>query len=101
LDYGHAGTNNDVNILHSSDFYQSFLDGRMEELEEDVVPFKIVDEDFQKMFVLVDGAYPQFGCFVKPERFPILAKERKLMEWQSASQKDIESKLRSIIDCKF
>jgi Plant transposon protein len=90
LDYGHAGTNNDINILQSSDFYQSFLDGRMSELESDAVPFSIADEQFDKMFVLTDGAYPQFDRFVKPLRFPVLREERKFMEWQSASRKDIE-----------
>jgi Plant transposon protein len=90
LDYGHAGTNNDVNILQASDFYQSFLDGRMEELERAVVPFSINNEVFNKMYVLTDGAYPQFDRFVKPERYPILPEEKKFMEWQSASRKDIE-----------
>jgi hypothetical protein len=90
LDYGHAGTNNDINVLQSSDFYQSFLDGRMDELERDVVPFKINNEQFDKMFVLADGAYPQFDRFVKPLRFPIKTEERKFMEWQSAARKDIE-----------
>jgi hypothetical protein len=42
------------------------------------------------MFVLTDGAYPQFDRFVKPLRFPVLPEERKFMEWQSAARKDIE-----------
>lgn len=100
LDYGHAGTNNDVNVLQASDFYQSFLDGRMEELEKDVVPFTISGEVFQKMFVLTDGAYPQFDRFVKPQRFPILAEERKFMDWQSASRKDIERAF-GILQCQW
>lgn len=100
LDYGHAGTNNDVNILHASDFYQSFLDGRMEELERDAVPFNIDNQRFDKMFVLVDGAYPQFDRFVKPERFPILPEERKFMDWQSASRKDIERAF-GILQCQW
>jgi Plant transposon protein len=90
LDYGHAGTNNDVNVLQASDFYQSFLDGRMEEIERDVVPFTINNEVFKKMFVLTDGAYPQFDRFVKPQRFPILPEEHRFMDWQSACRKDIE-----------
>jgi Plant transposon protein len=90
LEYGHAGTNNDVNILHSSDFYTSFLDGRLEELEKEVVPFSIASQPFTKMFILVDGAYPRFDRFVKPMKFPILPEERRFKEWQAASRKDIE-----------
>jgi Plant transposon protein len=90
LDYGHAGTNNDINVLNASDFYQSFLDGRMEQLEEDVVPFKIGSQSFHKMFVLVDGAYPKFDRFVKPFAYPILSEEKKFADWQSAARKDIE-----------
>jgi Plant transposon protein len=56
---GHAGTNNDINILHASDFYASFLDGQMKELEENVVPFYIGNKKFNKMYVLVDGVVPQ------------------------------------------
>jgi hypothetical protein len=52
------------------------------------------------MFVLVDGAYPQFDRFVKPERFPILAEERRFMEWQSASRKDIERAF-GILQCQW
>jgi hypothetical protein len=90
LDYGHAGTNNDVNVLQASEFYQSFLDGRMEELERAVVPFSINNQEFNKMFVLTDGAYPQFDRFVKPQKFALLPEEHKFKEWQAASRKDIE-----------
>jgi Plant transposon protein len=90
LEYGHAGTNNDVNILQASDFYTSFLDGRLEELEKDVVPYSIANQPFTKMFILVDGAYPRFDRFVKPMKFPILPEEKKFKEWQAACRKDIE-----------
>jgi Plant transposon protein len=90
LDYGHAGTNNDINVLHASDFYQTLLDGRMHELEKDVVPFVVSDQSFDQMYVLTDGAYPQFDRFVKPLRFAVQPEEHKFMNWQSAARKDIE-----------
>jgi Plant transposon protein len=90
LDYDHVGTNNDVNILHASDFSSSFLDGRFEDLEKDVVPFSIADQSFNKMFVLVDGAYPKFERFVKPMKFPILPEQKRFKEWQAAARKDIK-----------
>jgi Plant transposon protein len=76
-----------VNILHSSDFYTSFLDGRLDELEKDVVPYSIANQPFSKMFILVDGAYPRFDRFVKPLKFPILPEEKKFKEWQAACQR--------------
>jgi Plant transposon protein len=90
LDYGHAGTNSDINILKASDFYHSFLDGRMEELEADAVPYSICSEEFTKLFVLTDGAYPQFDRFVKPLKYPVLPEECKYSDWQAACRKDIE-----------
>jgi Plant transposon protein len=90
VEYGHAGTNNDVNILKASDFYTSLIDGRFDELERDVVPFVIANQPFNKMFILVDGAYPKFDRLVKPMKFPILPEQKKFKEWQSAARKDIE-----------
>jgi Plant transposon protein len=52
--------------------------------------FSINNQEFNKMFVLTDGAYPQFNRFVKLQKFALLPEEKKVNEWQSASQKDIE-----------
>jgi Plant transposon protein len=90
IDYGHAGTNNDINILHSSDFYASFLDGRMEELEKHAVPFYIANKKFNKMYVLVDGVYPKFDRFVLPFPYPVYQAEIKFGDWQAAARKDVE-----------
>jgi Plant transposon protein len=90
LEYGLAGINNDVNILQLSDFYTTFLDGRLDKLEKVVVPYSIPNQPFTKMFILLDEAYPRFDHFVKPMKFPILPEEKKFKEWQAACQKDIE-----------
>jgi hypothetical protein len=58
--YGYTGTFNDNTILHLSPFMDRLLDGTFHELEAEaaVVPFMIKEEQFNKVFVLVDGIYP-------------------------------------------
>jgi hypothetical protein len=59
--YGYAGTLNDINILNLSPFHERMLDGTFDRLEEDagVVPCNILEEEFNKLFILVDGIYPR------------------------------------------
>jgi hypothetical protein len=90
LDLGHAGTNSDVNVLQQSDLYKSFLDGRFEEVEQEAVPFKISGNEFLKMFILVDGAYPKFDRFVKQHGIPLTTAEIAFTKWQGAARKDVE-----------
>jgi hypothetical protein len=56
--YGYTGTLNENTIL--------FLDGTFHELEAEagVVPFMIKEEQWSKVFVLVDGIYPSYSRFV-------------------------------------
>jgi hypothetical protein len=58
--YGYTGTLNDNTILHLSPFMDRLLHGTFHELEAEaaVVPFMIKEEQFNKVFVLVDGIYP-------------------------------------------
>ena len=58
--FGYAGTLNDLNILSLSPFVESLTDGTFVNLEKEagVVPFLLDDETFDKMFILVDGIYP-------------------------------------------
>ncbi len=55
--YGYVGTLNDKTIFDLSPFQECLLDGSFEqrELDSGVVSFKIGDNEFSKMFVLVDG----------------------------------------------
>jgi hypothetical protein len=51
---------NDNTILSLSLFTERLLDETFHELEEDaaVIPFDIMDEEFTKVFFLVDGMSP-------------------------------------------
>ena len=90
--YGHAGTLNDLNILSFSPLLARFLDGTFEGVERDagVVPFRIGSEQFEKMFLLVDGIYPAYSRFVKGISEPTTRGETLYTEWQESVRKDIE-----------
>ena len=65
------------------------LDGTFQELEKVVPPFKIGDEDFHSLYMLVDGIYPKYNRFVKAVLEP-RNHEWKFTKWQEAARKDIE-----------
>jgi hypothetical protein len=90
--YGYAGTLNDKNILNLSPFHESLLNGTFDELEKQagVVPYRIGDETFNKLFILVDGIYPQYSRFVKGIKEPVTMEESSFTAWQEGARKDIE-----------
>ena len=83
--YGYAGTLNDLNILNISPLLDSFTDDTFNLLEDDIVPFKIGDEIFHFMYVLVDGIYPRYSRFVKGKRQPITLEEIIFTKWQESA----------------
>ena len=88
--FGYAGTLNDKTILDLSPLLQALVDGTFIDKEQDVVPFVIFGEEFSKMFILVDGIYPQFSRFVKGYKEPAGPMESRYIDWQEAVRKAIE-----------
>ena len=88
--FGYAGTMNDSTILNLSPLLESFVDGSFDSLERDVVPYDIAGNQFNNLFILVDGIYPQYSRFVKSFKVPVTEREKKFSEWQEACRKDIE-----------
>lgn len=90
--YGYAGTMNDINVMDRSPLLARFADGRFAVVENEAgtVPYSIGEEEFPQMFVLTDGAYPQFSRFVKGIKVPLTAEQKKYTGWQEAARKDIE-----------
>eukprot|EP00980_Cylindrotheca_fusiformis_P016980 scaffold5160_cov152-Cylindrotheca_fusiformis.AAC.5 len=90
--YGFAGTLNDLNILNLSPLLRSLMDGTFIGLEQEaeVVPYNIGDEQFERLFVLVDGIYPDYSRFVKGFKEPLTPPEKVFTQWQEAARKDIE-----------
>jgi hypothetical protein len=69
------------------------LDGSLHDLEKEagVMPYKIGEEEFDKLFFLVDGIYPRYDVrFVKSYKLPITQAQKWFSSWQEAVQKDIE-----------
>jgi hypothetical protein len=68
------------------------MDGSFDKLEQEAgaVPYIIGEETFHKLFILVDGIYPQYSRFVKDIKQPIGVPEAKYSEWQEGARKDVE-----------
>jgi hypothetical protein len=98
--YGYAGTMNDRSILNLSPFHESLLNGSFDklEMETEVVPYQIGHETFQKLFILVDGIYPQYSRFVKGVKQPITYEETKYTAWQEGARKDVERAFAKSLD---
>ena len=88
--YGYAGTLNDINIMNLSPLLNGFLDGDFEAREAGATPFNIGSEEFNKLFLLVDGIYPRYSRFVKAIKEPISHNEKKFTSFQESARKDIE-----------
>jgi hypothetical protein len=90
--FGYCGTLNDKTILDLSPFLKALVDGSFTKKEEGsgAVPFKIGDEEFKQLYVLVDGIYPTLSRFVQGMSNPVYANEKKFTAWQESARKDIE-----------
>ena len=98
--YGYAGTLNDINILNMSPLMTRILDGTFEELEQSLIPYKIGDEEFRQVFLLVDGIYPPLSRFVKAIKCPISDDQKGFTSWQESARKDIERAF-GVLQCQW
>ena len=93
VSYGYCGSMNDINILNLSPLLERMLDGTFDRLEDeadDVVPYTIGGEEFNKAYFLTDGIYPRYSRFVKGMKVPITEEEKRFTGWQESARKDIE-----------
>jgi Plant transposon protein len=88
LSFGFPGTLNDINIWDQSTLLRSFLDGSFVNAVDFV--YRVGDETFNKLFILVDGIYPELSRFVKTLSVPLTRVEKKYAEWQESKWKSIE-----------
>jgi hypothetical protein len=98
--FGYPGTLNDLTILALSPLLEKMLDGSFAEVEQNVVPFKVGDDEFRRLFFLVDGIYPPWSRFVKGIKEPVYYGERKFTQWQESARKDIERAF-GVLQLKF
>jgi hypothetical protein len=62
-------------------------DGTFDEVD---FQFTIGGEEFQQLWLLVDGIYPPLSRFVKPISVPIGDTEALFSMWQEVKRKDVE-----------
>jgi hypothetical protein len=87
-EFGMAGTLNDISIWDLSGLHKAFVDGTFTEQID--FPFTINGEQFDKLWVTVDGIYPPLARFVKTLSQPIDALQENYSLWQEKTRKDVE-----------
>lgn len=85
--FGSAGTNNDINIWDQSPLLKSMLDGTLEAID---FVFDIGGEAFNKLWIMVDGIYPELSRFVKTVSVPLNIPQNKYAKWQEGARKSVE-----------
>ena len=97
MQFGFAGSLNDLNIWANSVLKSSFTTGKF--CENDFI-YEIAGQSFALLFYLVDGIYPELARFVKTIFEPIGRAEKRFSVWQEAKRKDIE-RCFGVLQAKF
>jgi hypothetical protein len=79
------GWNNDINVLDRSPLISNFLRGKGSDTR-----FTVNDNVYNRYYLLADGIYPQWSCFVQPIHAPQGEKRENFTKMQSALRKDVE-----------
>lgn len=77
---------NGINIFNAFPFNENLMNGIFNfrgDLSK-AVPYRIGDEEFEKMCILVDGYYPSHSCFVEGIKQPISRQEVRFTAWQES-----------------
>ncbi|KAI2509348.1 Plant transposon protein [Fragilaria crotonensis] len=87
--FGWPGSLNDINIWNRSCLLKAFLDGSF---ARDVDFEFTIGEDkvFNRLWILVDGIYPELSRFVKTLQEPVGRKACRYAVWQESARKDME-----------
>lgn len=64
--FGTPGSNNDINVLHRSPVFSSYVRGRFT-----LVAFTVNGRTYDMGYYLADGIYPEWTGFVKTIRHPM------------------------------
>jgi hypothetical protein len=97
-EFGSAGTLNDISIWDMSGLHKAFVDGTWTDTID--FPFTIDGQVFDKLWVTVDGIYPQIGRFVKTLSQPVGQAEQDYASWQEKTRKDVERGF-GVLQAKF
>ena len=83
--FGMPGSNNDVNVLDRSPFVNDLLQGASEGIE-----FEVNGKKYPRYYLLADGIYPPWSCFVQTIHSPQDEKRSHYAKVQEATRKDVE-----------
>ena len=86
--FGFPGTLNDINIWDRSPLLAAFVDGSFASQVDH--KFTIAGKAFHRLWMLVDGIYPELCRFVKNIQQPVNDNEKSYNGWQEGARKDIE-----------
>jgi hypothetical protein len=87
INFGDAGSLNDINVLDKSSIIGAMLNGR---LDIRTVPYSINGNERDWMYFLVDGIYPPWSIFVTTYNNPVDPKKKMFAMQQEKVRKDIE-----------
>jgi hypothetical protein len=79
------GSNNDVNVLDRSPLVTNMLRGPSEDLT-----FTVNGKQYSQYYLLADGIYPQWSCFVQTIHSAQDEKQAHYSKMQESTRKDIE-----------
>ena len=83
--FGLPGSNNDLNVLDRSSLIHNMLTGEASDFT-----FEVNGKEYNRYYLLADGIYPQWSCFVQSIHKPGDEKRKNFAKRQEACRKDVE-----------
>ena len=83
--FGFPRGNNDINILDQSPLVVNMLCG-----EGHDITFEVNSHTYPRYYLLIDGIYSQWSCFVHPIYVPQGEMKKHYTKMQKGAQKDVE-----------
>ncbi|XP_071687620.1 uncharacterized protein [Rutidosis leptorrhynchoides] len=83
--FGVAGSNNDINVLNSSNLFNSMLNEEMPD-----VPYHINGVEYRRGYYLADDIYPTWAAFVKGFSSVVDKKHSYFTKKHAEARKDVE-----------
>ena len=83
--FGLPGSNNDLNVLDRSPLVHNMLTSEASEFT-----FEVNGKEYNRYYLLADGIYPQWSCFVQSIHEPGDEKRKHFAKRQEACRKDVE-----------
>ena len=83
--FGLPGTNNDLNVLDRSPLVHNMLTGQARDMD-----FVVNGVLYNRYYLLADGIYPPWSCFVQTIHEPDSEKQSYYAQQQESAHKDVE-----------